>query len=108
MKQGCFKAGRLIVLLFVMLSLTVVSGFGDENTVDIASIVIETFGGESTRQWTAGGRQRTYEFEWRLEASKFASTIGGEEFPQLAYVEAWPIAAFGTNRDEDPIKSLGI
>ena len=108
MKQGGFRAGRLIALLFVMLSLAVFSVFADENTVDIASIVIESFNGESSRQWTASGRLRTYDFEWRVDASKFASTVDGDSFPQLAYVEAWPMAAFGASADDRNLKSLGI
>jgi hypothetical protein len=41
--------------------------------------------------------------------SKFASKVGDVSYPRLAYVDAWPIAAFGNNRDgSQTLKSLGI
>jgi hypothetical protein len=48
-----------------------------------------------------------------VAASKFASKTADEEdnevqYPITAYVEAWPIALFGYNRNQDPIKSFGI
>ena len=108
MKQGSFKAARLIVLLFVMFSLAAFSVFGDENTVDFESIILESFDGNTQHQWTFQGKDLSFEFEWKADASKFASEIDDVKYPQLAYIPSWPIAIFGTNRDEKDLKSLGI
>jgi hypothetical protein len=92
MKHGSFKA---VCLIFWAL-ITVVSAFGDENTVDYESIILDSFDGNS-------------DYVWKTDASKFATKTDEQTFPQLAYVEAWPIAAFGYNRDgSKDIKSLGI
>jgi hypothetical protein len=92
MKHGSFKAGCLILWACI----TVFSAFGDDNTVDYESVVLESFDGNS-------------DYVWKTDASKFATQTDEETFPQLAYVEAWPIAVFGYNRDgSKDIKSLGI
>ncbi|MCL2232825.1 MAG: flagellar filament outer layer protein FlaA [Treponema sp.] len=108
MKQGSFKAVRLIVFLFVMLSMTVFAVSADEVTVNLQSVILDAFDGETTRQWTIGGRTFTYEFEWRADASRFASTVDGQTFPLLSFVPAWPMALFGANREGRDIRSLGI
>jgi len=110
MKQGSFRAVRLMVFLFVMASLAVFSAFGDEFTVDLESIVLESFDGDTTHVYNFGGREHIFEFEWKADASKFASVIDDVRFPQLAYVPSYPIAVFGANRtgEERDIKSLGI
>ena len=108
MRQGGFRAVRLIVLLFVMLSMVVFSGFGDDNTASVESIILEAFDGETSHQWSFGGRTHTYEFEWRADGSKFASTVDDQSFPQLNYIPAWPQAVFGINREGKDLKSLGI
>ena len=99
---------RLIVFLLVFLGLTGFSAFGDENTVDYTSIILETFDGDSAHEWEFGGRTYTYDFEWRTDASKFATKIDEEAYPKLAYIPSWPMAVFGTNRDGKDINSLGI
>jgi hypothetical protein len=91
MKQGSFK----VVCLIVWVCITVFSAFGDDVTVDYESVVLETFDGTS-------------DYVWKTDASKFATKTDDEAFPQTAYVEAWPIAAFGYNRDGKDIKSFGI
>jgi hypothetical protein len=108
MKQVSFKAIRLIVFLFIALSLTVFSVSADERTVNLQSIILDSFDGETTRQWTIGGRTFTHEFEWRADASRFASVIDGQAFPQLGFVQAWPMALFGINQAGLDIRSLGI
>jgi len=108
MKQGGFRAVKLMVFLFAMVSLTVFSVSADEMTVNLQSIILDAFDGETTRQWTIGGRTFTHEFEWRADASRFASTIDGQAFPQLGFVPAWPMALFGPNREGRDIRSLGI
>jgi hypothetical protein len=92
MKHGSFKTGCLILWACI----TVFSAFGDENTIDYESIILESFDGNS-------------DYVWKTDASKFATKTDEETFPQLTYVAAWPIAAFGYNRDgSKDIKSLGI
>jgi len=108
MKQGSFRAVRLIVFLLVMLGLTGFSVFGDEKTVDFESIVLDDFSGDSLHTWTFGGKTYEYDFEWKSDASKFASNVDDEAYPKMTYVPSWPMALYGTNRDERDIKSLGI
>jgi len=108
MKQGSFKAIRLMVFLFVMLSMMAFSISADERTVNLQSIILEPFDGETTRQWTVGGRTSTFEFEWRADASRFASVVDGQSFPQLGFIPAWPMAVHGANREGRDIRSLGI
>jgi len=108
MKQGSFRAVRLLVFLLVIFVMTGFSVFGDEHTVDLESIILETFDGDTEHQWSHGGRTFTYNFDWQADASKFASTIDDEKYPKLAYIPAWPMALFGTNRDGKELKSLGI
>jgi len=108
MKQGSFRAVRLAVLLLFMLSLTVFQAFGDEATVDFVSIVLEKFNGETSHEWTLGGKVYNFDFEWAVDASKFASRVNDEQFPKLTHVEAWPMQAFGINRNNMDLKSLGI
>jgi hypothetical protein len=109
MKQGSFRAVRLAVFLFIMLNLMVFSIFGDESTIDYLAIVLENFTGETAHSWTYGGKVYNYEFEWALDASKFASRVHDQTFPQLTTVSAWPMALFGaTNKNNLDLKSLGI
>ena len=108
MKQGSFKAVRLIVFLLVMLSLAVFSVIADDKTVDFESIILEPFDGESSHHWSFGGKDYNFDFEWRADASKFSSRIDDVQYPQVAYIPAWPMALFGTNRDNKDLKSLGI
>jgi hypothetical protein len=74
----------------------VLSSYGDDVTVDLESRILETFNGDS-------------EYVWKTDASKFATKSDDASYPQLSYVDAWPIAVFGINRDgSQTIKSLGI
>jgi hypothetical protein len=90
MKHGGFKAVCLILLAGIA-----VSAFGDENTVDFESVVLENFDGTS-------------DYEWRVDASKFATKTDDMTYPRLTYVAAWPMALFGQNREGKELKSLGI
>jgi hypothetical protein len=91
MKQSSFK----VVCLIVWVCITAFSAFGDELTVDYESVVLESFDGNS-------------DYVWKTEASKFATRTDSETFPQTTYVNAWPIAAFGYNREGKDLKSFGI
>jgi hypothetical protein len=92
MKHGGFK----VVCLVVWACMAVLSTYGDDTSIDLEAKVLETFNGDS-------------DYVWKAEGSKFTSKIGDTSYPQITYVDAWPIAAFGNNRDgEQALKSLGI
>ena len=99
---------RLVVLLLVMGGGLLFPVYGDELTPDLTSIVLENFDGDSAHSWTFGGRTYEFDFEWKVDASKFASTIDDESYPKLASIPAWPMAVFGTNRDGKDLRSLGV
>jgi len=109
MKQGSFRAVRLIIFMLVMFGLATFAVFSDENTIDYQSIILESFDGNSAHEWTFGGKNYSYDFEWKADASKFATTIDNESYPKLSYIPSWPMALFGTNKNgKDDLKSLGI
>ncbi|MDR2101030.1 MAG: flagellar filament outer layer protein FlaA [Treponema sp.] len=91
MKHGSFRA----VCLIFLASITALSAFGDEHTVNLESFILESFDGNS-------------EYDWRVIASKFATKTDNETFPRLSYVASWPAAIFGANREGKDLKSLGI
>jgi hypothetical protein len=96
MKQGSFTAIRLIVCITILALASVFSAFGDDITEDLEGLMLEAFNGDS-------------DYTWKLEASKFASKVDDTQYPMSTYVEAWPIAVFGYNRDgSKDIKSFGI
>jgi len=56
---------------------------------------------------------RKFEFNWAMSASKFATKSTDNDgnqvsYPIMSYVETWPIALYGYNREKNDIKSLGI
>ena len=112
MRQGSFRAVRrnmfLAVLLLLMLSLTTVSVFSDERTVNYLSVVVESFNGQTVREWNYSGRNFRYDFDWAVDGSRFASREGTTPFPRMTYVEAWPVQLFGSNPIEQNVRSLGI
>jgi len=109
MKQGSFRAVRHIVCLLIMLSVAVFSVSGDDRIVDLMSVILDNFNGGTNHEWTVAGRTYSYDFEWALDASKFTSNIDNDAFPKLTYVDAWPMALYGSsNRNNRNIRSLGI
>ncbi len=89
MKQNII---RTLSLLLVLLS--VIGGgrlFADENTVNLESVVIQSFDDPAKEPWFT-------------IPSKFA-TAG---FPKLTYYKTWPIALYGSNADNKDLKALGI
>jgi hypothetical protein len=107
MKYGSIKAVCFVILACVI----VMPAIGDGQTVDLTSIVLESFNGDTTHEWNDGRHPRTYVFSWALDASKFATKETDEDgnelvYPQSTYVKAWPVAVFGFSRDD--LKSLGI
>lgn len=89
MKQNIARA------LCILLVLVSISGaarlFADENTVNLESVVIQSFDDPEKDPWFAVG-------------SKF-STAG---FPKTAYVKSWPQALHGYNTDNKDLRVLGV
>ena len=108
MRQGSFRAIRLAVFLLVMVSFAVFSVFADENTKDYVSLILDSFNGGTSHEWVFGGKTYSYDFEWKLDASKFASRVDNESYPKMTYVESWPMQVHGTNKSGLELKSLGI
>ncbi|MDR0316413.1 MAG: flagellar filament outer layer protein FlaA [Treponema sp.] len=104
MKYGSFKA----VCLIIWACIAVLSAYGDDVAVDLESIVLETFNGDTSHEWQVGNKTMKFEYSWALEASRFTTKTDDASFPQQAYVEAWPVTVFGYNREGRDLKSLGI
>ena len=114
MRQGSFGAVRRLVFLLMVFCLTGVFAFAQQQrTVDLVSVVLDRFDGSSTHQWFVGGREYTFEFEWMLDASRFATVVtdsNGDElrFPQRTVVPSYPMALYGSTREVRDIRSFGI
>jgi len=92
MKHGSFKA----VCLIFWVCIVVFSAYGDEYTNNWETRILESFNGDS-------------DYVWKTDASKFATQNDDISFPRLTYVDSWPIAAFGANRDgSQTLRSLGL
>ncbi|MCL2069967.1 MAG: flagellar filament outer layer protein FlaA [Treponema sp.] len=91
-----------------MLCLAGFSAFADESTQNLMALVVDDFSGATTKEWRVGGRTWIHEFDWAVEASRFATNVDDDPFPKLTFVEAWPMQLFGTNREGLDIRSLGI
>ena len=91
MKYSSFK----VVCFLFMVCIATFSAFGDEKTINLETRILESFDGDSN-------------YDWKLTASKFATSNDNETFPKLAYADAWPLAIFGSNREGKTLKSLGI
>ena len=112
MKQGSFRAVRrhvfLTVIVLVLLCSTVGSVFANEKPTDLLSIVIESFNGSTVREWSYGGRTFSHDFDWAMDASRFATKDHDNPFPRKAFVEAYPRQLFGDNRQNLDLRSLGV
>jgi len=110
MKHGSIKAVCFIGLMCVL----AFSAYGrDQRPTALSTVVLESFNGETTSEWHDGRQMRTFEFGWDLRASRDATTLedadGNEvSFPRSTFVEAWPRALFGDNRQGLPLQSFGI
>ncbi|MDR3335069.1 MAG: flagellar filament outer layer protein FlaA [Treponema sp.] len=93
MKHGSFRAMCLILLACI----AVVSAFGDEYMLDLQATILETF--DQTDESL---------YDWRFDASKFATKTDEETFPKVSYVSVWPASVFGSNPEGEELKSLGI
>ena len=110
MKYGIIKA----VCLVILGCMVAMSAAADGSTVNLTSIILESFNGETNHQWFDGRHSRSYDFSWAMNASRFATSTtdadGAEvSFPVSTYVQAWPIALYGHNRDGSrELRSMGI
>ena len=104
MKQGSFRAVRHLVFLLLFLSLTGFSVFAQQATVDMVSVILDPFDGNTTHEYIIGGRPYTFEFEWHLDASRFIAN----DFPRRTFVPSFPMALYGNNRDNRDLRSFGI
>ena len=95
MKQFSFK----IICLVILACIAVFSGFGDDVTNSYETKILETFNGTGDSPYT-----------WKTQASRFITSMDGVTYPVLAYIDAWPTAAFGYNRSPDSpqLRSLGL
>jgi hypothetical protein len=91
MKQGSFKTFWLILMAVAAVSLA----FGDENTIQLESIVLDSFDGDSG-------------YTWKIQGSKFATNNEDGQFPKITYAATWPTQIFGQNEEGKELKSLGI
>jgi len=89
MKQSVIRAFCLFLVL--LSGIGVGSAFADENTVNLESVVIQSFDDPAKEPWF-------------LIGSKF-STAG---FPRESYVKTWPLALYGSNPEGKDLKALGI
>jgi len=91
MKHGSFK----IICLIIWACVAVFSGYGDEVTISYETRILESFNGDADS-----------EYVWKVESSKFITS----DYPVLAYVDAWPVAAYGyvRNDNDPPLRSLGL
>jgi len=108
MKHSSFK-----VVCLVLLVGTALAAFGDDLTVSMESRILETFDNADDALYV-----------WHSDASRYA--VGkdaadkdnpifaslqlkeGESFPRINHFDIWPMALFRGNRDNKPLKSLGI
>jgi len=108
MKQTSFK----IICLIIWACITVFSSFGDEYTTSMETKILETFNGDDDNPYI-----------WKTQASRYISLVRDSSgnavqdrngnntyYPLTTYVDAWPIAAFGYNRDSNspPVRSFGL
>jgi hypothetical protein len=106
--------GKKALGFFSLMLIAVFSGFAQDRRPEaLSTVVLEAFNGETTREWHDGRQVRSYDFGWSLRASSFATTAtdaNGNEvnFPRQAFVEAWPRALFGDNRQGEALRSFGI
>ena len=109
MKQGSFRAVHHAVFLLFLLIFSASFVFGDGNVVDYRAIILEAFNGDRNHEWSFGGRSFSYDFDWTLDASRFATSTNNDTYPKQAYVEAWPTQVYGINRNSElDLRSFGI
>lgn len=83
---------RTLCLSLVLLSIAGVGRLSaDENTVNLESVIIQSFDDPAANPWFVMG-------------SKFSTA----EFPRVSYVKAWPTSLYGDNSDKKDLRALGV
>ena len=86
------RQASLVFGLFILMSVLLVFPVAaDERTENLMSVVLDDFDTPDQSNWIAVG-------------SKFTT----DEFPKLAFPEAWPEALYGANREGKPLKVMGV
>ncbi len=90
MKQHASRAMILSIAILALFSAG--QAFADEYTINLESIVVQTFDNPDEQPWFVIG-------------SKFST----KEFPKHSYVNTWPVALHGSNpKDKDNLRVLGV
>ena len=107
MKHGSFR-----VLILALVAGTALAAFGDDLTVNLESRILEDF--DNTEE---------SKYVWKKDASRYSvgkdpadkdnplfANLGIESdfFPKVESKDGWPMALFKTNKDNRPLKILGI
>ena len=89
MKQHIVRA---LCLSLVLLSIAGVGRLSaDENTINLESVVIQSFDDPAANPWFVLG-------------SKFST----KDFPMVSYVKTWPTSLYGDNTAKKDLRSLGV
>jgi hypothetical protein len=104
------RSGLLITCLVLLASFLLSSPvFADKTTENLMSFVIDSFDNPEDREaaeWNSS--------EWIVRGSKFSTKVYDEDgnvvdqWPKSTYLEAWPEAFFGANKEERDLKVLGV
>lgn len=92
MKRGGLLAVLLTVLFVVFAPM---AAFGEATTINLQSIVLESFNANQT-----GSPQ----YGWYAQGSKFVT----KGYPKWTYAHAWPLALNGTNPQNPNLRVLGV
>ncbi|MDR0550983.1 MAG: flagellar filament outer layer protein FlaA [Spirochaetaceae bacterium] len=87
------------VWLCILVCLTALPALGDDNTVELTSIVIDTLNGP----YLVDGEELNY--KWMVDGSKWKSKTSEQSFPLVAPVQTGPLAITRQNPEQ---KSIGI
>ncbi len=98
MKAG-FRTLSFLLAIALLLG-GAASSFADEVTVDLVSRILQSFDPDEQ------GMERAR--EWQLIPSKFGYDENGNSYWELRLVQAWPVALFGKNRDNQDLQVLGL
>jgi hypothetical protein len=95
MKRGFGTSICCIAIVFLLFFSSM--AVADETTTRLVSSVVESFDPGDASGWT-----------WELFPSKFGYDAQGNSMWELRYVEAWPEALFGKNKQAEDLKVLGL
>jgi len=94
MKLGLKCSSCLLITLFLLLGLPKLLP-ADEMTLNLVSRVLESFDDPNVRTWA-------------FIPSKFGYDLEGKSLFEKRYVDTWPEALFGKNRNKENLKVLGV